>query len=93
MGQIKNSFTSDESLFRLLVTKCKTKVQYIFKSQSQKKWMVNSATNFSRGLMVWFGMYTNGHTQVWFVKPRVKIDSDYYMKKILKPFFRFDVPK
>lgn len=43
--------------------------------------------------MAWLGISANGCTKVRFVKPGVKINSEYYIKNILKPLIREDIPK
>lgn len=39
-----------------------------------------------QGFMVWAGISSYGKTSLRFVKPGVKINSDYYINNILKPF-------
>jgi cyclopropane fatty-acyl-phospholipid synthase-like methyltransferase len=41
--------------------------------------------------MVWDGKSSSGVTQLSFFEPGAKMNSDYYIKKILKPFLRKDV--
>lgn len=43
--------------------------------------------------MVWVGISANGVTRPFFVKPGVKINKEYYIKKILEPFIRVDAKK
>ena len=43
--------------------------------------------------MVWIGISANGCTQVCFVNPGAKINTNYYISHILKPFIREDIPK
>ncbi|GBM61699.1 hypothetical protein AVEN_57129-1 [Araneus ventricosus] len=40
--------------------------------------------------MVWMGIAANGVTKPRFVQPRDKINSEYYIQKILKPFLKVD---
>ncbi|GBL88146.1 hypothetical protein AVEN_117749-1 [Araneus ventricosus] len=40
--------------------------------------------------MVWMGISANGVTKPRFLKPGAKINSEYYMQKILKPFLKND---
>jgi len=46
-----------------------------------------------KGLMVWAGISSHGKTSICFVKPGAKINSDYYINKILKPFLSHDIPR
>ena len=47
---------------------------------------------FSRGFMVWAGISSNGKTGLHFVNKGAKINSDYYIERVLKRFVRKDVP-
>ncbi|CAF2087242.1 unnamed protein product [Rotaria magnacalcarata] len=42
--------------------------------------------------MVWGGVSSHGKTTLRFVEPGAKINSNYYINNILKPFLRRDVP-
>ena len=85
--------TSDEALFHLTETGGKTKVQYISRGESRSGLEVFSKVQFPKGVMVWLGISANGCTQIRFVTPGAKINADYYIKNILKPFIRKDIPK
>ncbi|GBO09621.1 hypothetical protein AVEN_214814-1 [Araneus ventricosus] len=43
-----------------------------------------------KGVMVWMSISVNGVTKPRFVEPGVKINSEYYIQKILKPFIKDD---
>ncbi|GBL98890.1 hypothetical protein AVEN_165716-1 [Araneus ventricosus] len=43
-----------------------------------------------KGLMVWMGISANGVIKPRFVQPGAKINSVYYIQKILKPFLKDD---
>ncbi|GBN09681.1 hypothetical protein AVEN_227859-1 [Araneus ventricosus] len=43
-----------------------------------------------KGVMVWMGISDNGVTKPWFVQPVAKINSEYYVQQILKPFLKDD---
>jgi Fe-S cluster assembly iron-binding protein IscA len=49
--------------------------------------------NRPEGFMVWAGISSHGKTSLRFVKPGAKINSDYYINNILKPFLSHDVPR
>ncbi|GBL91201.1 hypothetical protein AVEN_195098-1 [Araneus ventricosus] len=42
----------------------------------------------SKGIMVWMGISANGVTKPRFVQTGAKINSEYYIQKILKPFLK-----
>lgn len=89
----KKVITSDEALFHLSVTNGKTKCQYKTRGENNSKLEVYPKVQFPIGVMVWLGISANGCTAVRFVKPGAKINSDYYINKVLKPFIRRDIPK
>lgn len=84
--------TSDEALFHITDANGKTKVQYKTIGQNNSELEVYPKVQFPKGVMAWIGISANGCTKVRFVKPGVKINADYYIKNILKPFIREDVP-
>ncbi|GBN64233.1 hypothetical protein AVEN_199147-1, partial [Araneus ventricosus] len=43
-----------------------------------------------KGIMVWMGFSLNDVTKPRFVQPGAKINSEYYIPKILKPFLKDD---
>ncbi|CAF4482595.1 unnamed protein product [Rotaria sp. Silwood2] len=47
----------------------------------------------ARGFMVWGGVSSQGKTAFRFVAPGTKVNSNYYINKILKPFLAQDVPR
>ncbi|GBL86248.1 hypothetical protein AVEN_131979-1 [Araneus ventricosus] len=50
----------------------------------------SSTVPHPKGVMVWMGISANGFTKPWFVQPGAKINSEYYIQKILKPFLKDD---
>lgn len=85
--------TSDEALFHLTDQNRKTRVQYLSRDQKRSQLETFTKVSHPKGVMVWIGISAKGCTQVRFVKPGAKINSDYYIEKILKPFIRKDIPK
>ena len=88
----KNIITSDEALFHLSNKDRKTRVQYISRLQNRSVCDNFETETFPKGVMVWLGISAKGCTKPRFVKPGVKINSDYYINNVLKPFIREDVP-
>lgn len=85
--------TSDEALFHLSGNNGQTKVQYISRGENRSALHAYSKVQFPKSIMVWLGISANGTTSVRFVTPGVKINSDFYINKILKPFITKDIPK
>ena len=85
--------TSDESWFYLSNLNRKTRVQYISRGQKRSQMEVFTKQSHPKGVMVWLGISANGCTRVRFVTPGAKVNSDYYIKNILTPFIRQDIPK
>ncbi|CAF1450128.1 unnamed protein product [Rotaria sp. Silwood1] len=46
-----------------------------------------------KGFMVWGGISSRGKTNLRFVEPGTKINSNYYINNILQPFLRQDIPR
>ena len=85
--------TTDEAWFYLVNINRKTRVQYISRDQTKSVCDTFVEESHTKGVMVWLGILANGCTKVRFVKKGAKIDSNYYIQKILKPFIKEDIPK
>jgi hypothetical protein len=85
--------TSDEAWFYLDNTGRNTKVQYLSRGQIRSSLDTSTHSSHLKGIMVWIGISANGCTKVRFVTPGAKINSDYYVKKVLTPFIKEDIPK
>ena len=90
----KNFITTDEAWFYLDGTEGKRKVCYIKKTDpNYERMIIQQDQSRPKGLMVWAGISSHGKTSIRFVKPGAKINSDYYINKILKPFLSHDIPR
>lgn len=90
----RNFITTDESWFYLDGTEGKRKVCYIRKTDvDYERLIIQQDSSRPPGFMVWAGISSRGKTTIRFVKPGVKINSDYYINHILKPFLSRDVPR
>ena len=49
--------------------------------------------DFAPGFMVWAGVSARGKTSLVFIDRKVKVNSDTYIQKVLKPFVRNDLPR
>ena len=90
----KNFITTDESWFYLDGTRGKRKVCYIKKSDPDyDRMIIEQNTSRPKGFMVWGGVSSKGKTALRFVDPGTKVNSNYYIHHILKPFLTRDVPR
>src|SRR5205085_4655278 len=90
----KNFITTDESWFYLDGTEGKRKVCYIKKSDpNYERMIIQQESSRPPGFMVWADISSRGKTSLRFVEPGVKVNADYYINKILKPFLSRDVPR
>ncbi|GBM30687.1 hypothetical protein AVEN_259559-1 [Araneus ventricosus] len=82
--------TTDEAWIYLSDTNAKFKVQYLSRDQNRRDLTPSTTVPHPKGIMVWMGISTNGATKPRFVQTGAKIDSEYYIQKILKPFLKDD---
>ncbi|GBM73791.1 hypothetical protein AVEN_122017-1 [Araneus ventricosus] len=81
---------TDESWIYLSDTNAKSEVQYLIRDQNRRDLTPSTTVPHSKGLMVWMGISANGVFKPRFVQPGAKINSEYYIQKILKPFLKDD---
>ncbi|GBN64122.1 hypothetical protein AVEN_226980-1 [Araneus ventricosus] len=60
------------------------------RDQNRRDLTPSTTVPHHKGVMVWMGISANGVTKPRFVTPGAKINSDYYIEKILKPFLKDD---
>ncbi|GBM09501.1 hypothetical protein AVEN_100418-1 [Araneus ventricosus] len=89
-GRWQKLITTDEAWIYLPYTNAKSKVQYLSRDQNRRDLIPSSTVPHSKGVMVWMGISANGVTKPRFVQPGAKINSEYYIQKILKPFLKDD---
>jgi histone-lysine N-methyltransferase SETMAR len=93
-GRYRKFITTDESWFYLDGTEGKRKVCYIKKSDpNYERLIFEQDSSRPAGFMVWGGISSKGKTSLRFVQPGAKINSQYYITKILKPFLSHDLPR
>ncbi|CAF4458272.1 unnamed protein product [Rotaria socialis] len=93
-NRYKNFITTDESWFYLDGTEGKRKVCYVKKSDpNYERMILEQDSSRPQGFMVWAGISSSGKTSLRFVRPGVKINSDYYINHILKPLLSRDIPR
>lgn len=90
----KSFITSDEAWFTFNVSNEKTKFQYVSRARKNHELeVVERKENNAKGFMVWGGVSFQGKTNLYFIKPGVKINSTYYINSVLKKFINRDAKK
>ena len=93
-NRYKCFITTDESWFYLDGKGGKRKVCYIKKSDPDyDRMIIQQDTCRPKGFMVWAGISSRGKTALRFIAPGVKVNANYYINNILKPFLSRDVPR
>ncbi|CAF1558888.1 unnamed protein product [Rotaria sordida] len=93
-GRYKNFITTDETWFYLDETSRRRKVCYIKKTDPDyDRMIIQQNTSRPKGFMVWGGVSSQGKTTLRFVTPGTKVNSNYYINNVLKPFLTKDVPR
>ena len=54
--------------------------------------IIQQNTSRPKGFMVWRGVSSKGKTTLCFVTPGTKVNSNYYINKVLKPVLARDAP-
>lgn len=85
--------TTDEKLFHLSELNQTSKFYYKKRDDKSPPKKFIRKPNFSKSIMVWAGISKMGKTELKFVKPGVKINSEYYINDILKPNLELDFKK
>ncbi|GBO11619.1 hypothetical protein AVEN_44706-1 [Araneus ventricosus] len=80
----------DEAWIYLSDTNAKSKVKYLIRDQNRRDLTPSTTVPLPKGIMVWMGISANGVTKPRFVQPGAKINSEYYIQKILKRFLKDD---
>ncbi|CAF0817226.1 unnamed protein product [Adineta steineri] len=93
-GRYKNFITTYETWFYLDGTRGKRKVCYIRKTDPDyDRMIIQQNTCRPKGFMVWGGVSSQGKAELRFVTPGTKVNSNYYINNVLKPFLAKDVPR
>lgn len=88
--QWRNFITSDEAWFYLQDYTGQRPIQWLKADQTRRD--AESITSYAhkKGVMVWVGMSANGLTRPIFCEPGAKVNANYYITNILKPFLAHD---
>ncbi|GBM10704.1 hypothetical protein AVEN_100-1 [Araneus ventricosus] len=81
---------TDEAWICLSDTNAKSKVQHLSRDQNRRDLTPSTTVPHPKGVKVWMGISANGVSKPRFVQPGDKINSEYYIQKILKPFLKDD---
>ena len=89
----KKFITTDEAWFYLDASSGKRKVCYIKKTDPDyDRMIIQQNTSRPKGFMVWGCVSSKGKITLRFVVPGTKVNSNYYINKVLKPFLARDAP-
>lgn len=81
--------TTDEAWFYVNNCNGKRRIHYVSRDNSKlsniQEYYERKESN-SKGFMVWAGISANGKTNLHFIEPGAKINSDYYINNVLKKF-------
>ncbi|OQV15192.1 hypothetical protein BV898_10576 [Hypsibius exemplaris] len=61
--------------------------------ESPQSWIKYCKQKHPRGVIFVAGISARGTTAIRFVPPRTKVNSDFYVKRVLKPIFKKDIPR
>ncbi|GBM44052.1 hypothetical protein AVEN_223174-1 [Araneus ventricosus] len=80
--------TTDEAWVYLSDTNAESKVQYLSRDQNRRDLIPSTTVPHLKGVIFWMGISANGVTEPRFMQPGAKINSEYNIQKILKPFLK-----
>lgn len=84
--------TSDEKIFQL-PPNCGQSEHFFEKSgQRRRSFFIRRQQSYPKQIMLWGGISMNGKTKLRFIKPGVKVNSDFYINHVLEPFISEDLP-
>jgi len=86
--QWQNFIIVDEALFYIDENGVQTQFQYVDKFSDRSELLPFERKNFPKSVMAFVGISSRGPSKVFFVEPGAKINADYYITKVLKPFFK-----
>ena len=91
----KNFVTTDEAMFlHGAVAMVRRRVCYVrCQDRDLNKVKFVKRDSFAPGFMVWAGVSFYGKTSLIFIDKGVKVNADFYIDKVLKPFLSKDLPK
>jgi hypothetical protein len=85
--------TSDEKTFHLTTSSNQTDIYYVTDGENHVRKIKKKSGHKARGIMVWAAVSARGKSSLIFVDTKAKVNADYYVPNILKPFFKKDLPR
>ena len=85
--------TTDEKLFHLCQSSGETDFFFAKRGDKERAFFSRLDKNCPKSVMVWGGISKAGKTKLRFIRPGVKINTQYYIEEVLKPFQREDLKK
>ena len=86
--------TTDEAMFYMGGSYGRRRVCYIRSNETDmQKLKFVKRDSFAPGFMVWAGVSYYGKTSLRIINKGVKVNADYYIGHVLKPFIEKDVPR
>ena len=85
--------TSDEAWFYLSDCGRLRNVQYVSRFRTRAELEPKLRHSHPKGVMVWAAISANGVSKPIFIEPGAKIDAQYYVRNVLEPFFKRDLPR
>jgi len=89
----KKFITSDEAWFYLKECNGQTRIQYISRDKKRSDAERFKKTHQSKGFMVWAAISCHRKTTLRFIDPKSKVTAAYYIKAVLEPFIKKDLPR
>ena len=90
----KNFVTTDEAMFYMGGSYGRRRVCFIRSNETDmQKLKFVKRDSFAPGFMVWAGVSYYGKTSLRISHKGVKVNADYYIGHVLKPFIEKDVPR
>ena len=89
----KNFITSDEKCFVLEISNNKTTYYYTDSIEKGPEFSFRKAPQNVHSVMVWGAVSAHGKSKLYFIAPKVKVNADYYISNIMKPFIKKDLAK
>lgn len=90
----KNVVTTDEAMFYLGGSYGRRRVCYVRQPHFDwDKLKYVKRDSFAPGFMAWAGVCSRGKTKLKIIDKGVKVDSKYYVRRVLTPFLDQDVPR
>jgi len=83
--------STDEKVFHLSQANGETDFFFAKRGDRTRHFFSSRDKNFPKSVMVWGGISKSGKTKLRFIKPGVKVNAQYYIDEILKPFQKDDL--